>query len=116
MLVGTTGTLTLDGGTSRQLISSTQIQYFTKRFEETNSQVSKVDTVHIYDASGFTETVLTLFGNDYYILKDNCTYIIHDQITVTNGFNFGINTAIRGESLACSITFDESTKPMNIYF
>jgi hypothetical protein len=53
---------------------------------------------------------LTLFGNDYYILKDNCTYIIHDQITVTNGFNFGINTAIRGESLACSITFDESTK------
>jgi hypothetical protein len=104
------GDLKLVSGTSSIIMNNTKLETFSKRLEESTSSSNKVDTVHIYDTSGFTETVLTIFGNDYYNLLDNVTYIIHNQITVTNGFNFGINTAMRGQSVSCSITFDESTK------
>jgi hypothetical protein len=85
------------------------IEQYTMRMEEHTNVIDKVDTVHIYDASGFNESNINIGGVDYYSLNDNCTYIIHDQITLTKGFNYGINTAIKGESIACSITFDEST-------
>jgi len=104
------GDLKLISGTSSMVMNNTKLETFAKRLEESTSSSNKVDTVHIYDASGFTETVLTIFGNDYYDLLPNVTYIIHNQITVTNGFNFNINTSIKGTSTASSITFDESTK------
>ena len=86
------------------------IEQYTMRMEEHTNILDKIDTVHIYDASGFSENIVSFFGADYYDLLPNTTYIIHDQITVTNGFSFSDNTAIKGESVACSITFDESTK------
>jgi len=104
------GDLKLISGTSSMIMNNTKLETFSKRLEESTSSSNKVDTVHIYDASGFTETVLSIFGNDYYDLLPNVTYIIHNQITVSNGFNFNVNTAMRGQSVSCSITFDESTK------
>ena len=86
------------------------IEQYTMRMEEHTNILDKIDTVHIYNASGFSENIVSFFGADYYELLSNTTYIIHDQITVTNGFAYGENTAIRGASVACSITFDESTK------
>jgi hypothetical protein len=105
-----TGDIKIISGTSSMVMNNTKLETFTKRMEESTSSINKVDTVHIYDVSGFTETVLTIFGNDYYDLLPNVTYIIHNQITVSNGFNFNINTAMRGQSVSCSITFDETTK------
>ena len=104
------GNLNIVSGTSSMIMNNTKIETFAKRLEESTSSSNKVDTVHIYDASGFTETVLTIFGNDYYDLLANVTYIIHNQITVSNGFNFNVNTSIKGTSSSASITFDESTK------
>ena len=86
------------------------LEQYTMRMEEHTNILDKIDTVHIYDASGFSENIVSFFGADYYELLSNTTYIIHDQITVTNGFAYGENTAISGASVACSITFDESTK------
>ena len=84
------------------------LEQYTMRMEEHTNVIDKVDTVHIYNASGFSESVVNISGVDYYSLNDNCTYIIHDQITLDKGFNYGINSAITGASVACSITFDES--------
>ena len=104
------GNLNIVSGLTSTVMNNTKIETFAKRLEESTSSSNKVDTVHIYDASGFTETVLTIFGNDYYDLLPNVTYIIHNQITVSNGFNFNVNTSIKGTSSSASITFDESTK------
>ena len=97
-------------GATIETITSTQKLTLCNRIEHSASPAVKIDTVHIFATSGFTEPNINIGGNDYYLLKDNCTYVIHDQITVTKGFNFGDNTAIRGQSVASSITFDESTK------
>ena len=114
ILAAPTGLLTI-GTVANHKYSNTSpnnglIEQYTQRLEEHRNVIDKIDTVHIYDASGFNETVANISGFDYYTLNDNCTYIIHDQITVTNGFNFGINTSIKGVSTSASITFDESTK------
>jgi hypothetical protein len=99
----------VSGGTI-ETITSIQKQTLCNRIEHSASPAVKIDTVHIFATSGFTEPNINIDGNDYYLLKDNCTYVIHDQITVSKGFNFGDNTSIRGQSVASSITFNESTK------
>ena len=104
------GDLSLISGTTSTIMNNTKIEQFALRVEGSTSGTNKIDTVNIYAASGFTETVLSIFGFDYYDLLPNCTYIIHNQITITSGFNFGVNTVIRGASTSASVTFDESTK------
>ena len=79
------------------------------RLELDNSSGS-VETVHIYDANGFfEESTITEGGFDFYQLQDNITYVIHGDVTVTQGFKFGINNVIKGESLSASLTFDETS-------
>lgn len=89
--------------TERKIIQSCD------RLELDNSSGS-VETVHIYDANGFfEESTITEGGFDFYQLQDNVTYVIHGDVTVTQGFKFGINNVIKGESLSASITFDETS-------
>ena len=104
------GDLSIISGTTSFVMNNAKIEQFALRVEGSTSGTNKIDTVNIYATSGFNETVVGISGFDYYDLLPNCTYIIHNQITVTNGFNFGVNTVIRGASTSASITFDESTK------
>ena len=68
-----------------------------------------VETVHIYDDDGFfEESTVNIGGVNYYQLQDNITYVIHGSITLTQGFNYGVNSAIIGQGINTTITFDES--------
>ena len=74
-----------------------------------NGATGPANTVHIYDSAGlFDEPTIIVSGQPYYELQDNTTYVIHGNITLTQGFYYGVNSAIFGEGINCSITFDES--------
>jgi len=102
-LIGNLSSHKYVGGTERKIVQKTD------RLELDNSS-GLVETVHIYDANGFfEESTITEGGFDFYQLQDNITYVIHGDVTVTQGFKFGINNVIKGESLSASLTFDETS-------
>ncbi|MDB4539761.1 hypothetical protein N9231_05010 [Saprospiraceae bacterium] len=108
-----TGQVTIGNSCSHNYISQSgterKIVQRGDRLELDNSSGS-VETIHIYDANGFfEESTINEGGFDFYQLQDNITYVIHGDVTVTQGFKFGINNVIKGESLSASITFDETT-------
>ena len=105
----------LNGLTTLNITNDLTIKNFSgkttveSRRREESSNFAVIDTVHIYDVLGLTESTINEGGFDYYVLLPNTTYVIHANITVTQGFKFGINCVLKGMSTAVSITFDEST-------
>ena len=91
------GTSITIGNQARTVYTNTfntnQISESTQRRTESNSS-NLIDTVHIYDVAGLIESTINEGGFNYYQLLDNTTYIIHGEIELTQGFKFGINTAI----------------------
>ena len=86
---------------TNQIIDRTQ-----RRTESTTGSV--ITTVHIYEILGITESIINEGGFNFYQLLDNTTYIFHGDIILTQGFKYGVNSAIKGTSTASSITFNES--------